>query len=413
MVNKTTQKERITLLLGLDVNNENYDQNIDTLLKRYKKVKIELAFEGETEADLIFQWLNNKNTNLKSLTAKNRAKGEFEGDLNEVLQLQRKYYEKEIYPTIFETACNSFRSLSDVDINLKENEYQYSLPLSGSSKKISELDIVLNKVIENNIELNDYINRTLKLIFIHYYEDPIEILKIRQFEEVVNESIEFYNKVKAKKKATCFNQTKNPYIKLYQYMRKAYINNYYNLLLPDMSYFSGCSDIGVKFETKSVYGLRDVAFVLSVLTTGINTPSEQILDKNYEKLKKSFQKYKHIQTYKVKNQYEFPNVVIPIAHYIFLSKKSNQKNGINNLDCSNEIIENRIQPILQAYLKGESDRLKTVFLYIKFLSDEFQEIMESYDHRYQITMIDFWFETIVNIFYRTMGLKRESVYIRY
>jgi hypothetical protein len=408
VINKTTQKERITLLLGLDMENENYDQNIDTLLKRYKKVKKELDFDGETESDLIFQWLNKKNTNLKSLTAKNREKDEFEVDLHEVLMLQRNYYETEIYPIIFEDAYKNCRSLSDVDIRLKEKEYQYSLPVSGSSSIISELDIVLNMVTQKNVELNHYIDRTLKLIFFHYYQDSIEILNVRQFERVVLEAIDYYDIVKVNKKATCEKQYKNPYINLYQYMRKAYIKNYYDLLLPDMSYFSECINFGVKFETKSVYGLKDVAFVLSALSTSINKPTEPIVNKNYQKLKKCFQKYKTIQTYKVKNQYEFPDVIIPVSHYIFLRKKSN----LENVD-SNKIIESRIQPILQAYLKGESDRLKTVFLYIKFLSDEFQDIIASYDHRYQITMIDFWFETIVNIFYRTMGLKRESVYARY
>jgi hypothetical protein len=408
MVKSTTLKERIILLLSLDKNEMNLDTNIDTYLKRYKKVKKELTFEDNIDADLIFQWLNKKNTNLKSLTAKNREKDEFEVDLHEVLKLQRNYYETEIYPIIFEDAYKNCRSLSDVDIRLKEKEYQYSLPVSGSSSIISELDIVLNMVTQKNLELNHYIDRTLNLIFFHYYQDSIEILNVRQFERVVLEAIDYYNIVKANKKATCEKQNKNPYINLYQYMRKAYIKNFYDLLLPDMSYFSECINFGVKFETKSVYGLKDVAFVLSTLSTGINKPTELIVNKNYQKIKKCFQKYKTIQTYKVKNQYEFTDVIIPISHYIFLRKKNN----LENVD-SNKIIESRIQPILQAYLKGESDRLKTVFLYIKFLSDEFQDIIASYDQRYQITMIDFWFETIVNIFYRTMGLKRESVYARY
>lgn len=404
MVKKMTQKERITRILGLDENDINYDSNIDTFSKRYRKVKTELAFDSKTHTELIFQWLYNKDTNLKSLTSKNRTKEEFEADLHEVLQLQRNYYETEIYPKVFEDACNRHRSWSDVDIILKEKEYQHSLLLSGSSSIISELDMVLSKLTEKNLELNHYIDKTLKLIFSDYYEDPIKVLNVRQFEEVVLESIEYYGVLKVNHKSTSVERIKNPYLALYQYMRKAYIRNYYDLLLPDSSYFSGCKDIGVNVEMKSVYGLRDVAFVISVLTTGMNTPSKKIVDKSYEKLKKSFQKYKHVQAYKVGKQYEFPNVIIPISHYFF---------GEENLVDSKKIMEYRIQPILQAFLKGDSERVKTAFLYINFLKEEFKEIMASNDHRYQITMIGLLLETIVNIFFRSMGLNRESVYAPY
>ncbi|MGM1020413.1 MAG: hypothetical protein ACQEXV_07690 [Bacillota bacterium] len=412
--NRMNQKDRLTSLLGLNKDEIKYNSDFDVYLKRLRTIRRTLAISDRTQIELILKWLHTKEMTLKTLTAKNRDKDHFEADLNEVLKIQEAYYEAEIYPNVYENACKSCRSYSDVEIRINENRYRYSIPLMAESPHLFDKDIVLNTIEEKKNELNHYIDKTLRLIFVHYFEDPIEILNVEYFEEIVLEAINKYKQVKGNKKASDTQQQQNPYLRLYHFMRTAYVNNYYELQLPDKSYFTECKTDKVTVDVKSVYGLNDVAVVLAKLLTGNNDPSSKEIKKSYERLKKCFQEYTPIQRYKdKKDNYAFTEVLTPLSHYLFLRKKSNKTLKEPGYLGASDLILYRIQPILQSLINGEEDRLKTAFKYIDFIKTEFKDIVESADHRYQVTMLDFWFESIVNIFYRTMGLKSESVYFRY
>jgi len=410
---KMKQKERLTSLLRLNKNDLNYDSNIDMYLKRIQTIRKTLTLSDSTQIELILKWLQTKEMTLKSLTAKNRAKEDFEADLKEVLKLQDAYYEAEIYPNVYEDACKCCLSISDIDIQINENRYIYSIPFMDVSSNLFDLDIVLNIIEAKKNELNHYIDQTLRLILVDYFKDSTEILNVGYFEEIVLEAINKYNQVKENKKTTDTQQKLNPYLRLYHFMRTDYVNNYYKLQLPDKSYFTECKTDKVTVNVKSVYSLKDVAIVLAKLIAGNNDPSSKEIKKSYERLKKCFQKYTPFQEYNDKDgDYKFSEVVTPLSHYLFLRNKSNKT--LKEADYNaNKIILYRIQPILQSMLNGEEDRLETAFRYIDFVKTEFRDILESADHRYQVTMLDFWFETIVNIYYSTMGLEAESVYFRY
>lgn len=412
---RMSQKDRITSLLGLNKDEITYNSDLDVYIKRLRTIRETLTISDSEQLELILKWLHTKDMTLKTLTAKNRDKDRFEADLNEVLQIQEAYYESEIYPNAYESACKSCHSHSDMAILMDENRYRYSVPLRAESKHLFDKDIVLNVIEENKTELNQYINQTLRLVFVHYFEaSNDEILNVKDFEEIVLEAINKYKQVKENKKASDTQQQLNPYLRLYHFMRTAYVNNYYELQLPDKSYFTECKTNKVTVDVKSVYGLNDVAVVLAKLLTGSNDPSSKEIKKSYERLKKCFQEYTPIQIYKdKKDNYAFKEVATPLSHYLFLRKKSNKTVKVTGYRGASDVILYRIKPILQSIINGEEDRLNTAFEYIDFIKTEFKDIVESADHRYQVTMLNFWFETIVNIYYRTMGLKSKPVYLRY
>ncbi|BAU29745.1 hypothetical protein DFP93_106121 [Aneurinibacillus soli] len=412
MKNKTTKKARITKLLLLNEDNVNYETQVDTCLRGYNDVVKKLSLDSTLQADIVFKWLYEKTTTLRSLTAKSRKKIDFEADLCEVLQLQKLYYDEELQPMFYESACKSNKSSSDIDIEMQEKKYCYSSPMlkSDDSCALFEMDTLLARIVESSTDLNQYIDKTLRLIFIDYFENKTEILNVKNLEGIIFEAIENYNKIKANKKPIDRPQNENPFLTLYQYMRNAYIKNHYNISLPDMHYFSDLKNFNVNFLGKHEYSLRDIAIILSTITTGDNMPSKPIIDRTYDKIKKSFQTNEKIQEYKEEGEYAFPNVVIPISYYLFLRKKDNRDDRKADFMEVNDKVEYRIQPILQGLLNGDNERLNTVFRYIDFVNDEYKDIMTSFNHQYQSTMLESWFETIVNIFYRIMGLNRESVY---
>ncbi|MEW4425918.1 hypothetical protein AB1I68_00325 [Paenibacillus pabuli] len=410
-----SQKDRLTSLLGLNKDEIAYNSDLDVYIKRLRKIRETLTISDSKQIELILKWLHTKEMTLKTLTAKNRDKDRFEADLNEVLKIQEAYYEAEIYPYAYESACKSSHSHSDVHIHMDENRYRYSVPLMAESQHLWDKDMVLNVIEEKKSELNQYINQTLRLVFVHYFEaSNDEILNVKDFDEIVLEAINKYKKVKENKKASDTQQQLNPYLRLYHFMRTAYVNNYYELQLPGKSYFTEFKTDKVTVDVKSIYGLNDVAVVLAKLLTGSNDPSSKEIKKSYERLKKCFQEYTPIQSYKDKqDNYAFTEIATPLSHYLFLRKKSKKNLKVTGYCGVSDVILYRIQPILQSIINGEEDRLKTAFEYIDFIRTEFKDIVESADHRYQVTMLNFWFESIVNIFYRTMGLKSKQVYLRY
>jgi hypothetical protein len=412
--NKETQDDRITSLLGLDKESIHYDSDLSMFKKRLASIKKYLKIEVDEHGELILLFLNSKGFNLTSLTAKKREKQDFETDLYHVLQMQKDFYNSEIYPLVLNAAYKSCRSNSDVDVVLNEKAYQYSIPIADKVTVLSEMDSVMNYINMKTSELNQYIDSTFRLVFVDYFETPVGFMNVPQFGVIVEEAIEKYNRVKANKYNRDNHQQMNPYVRLYQLMRAKYIRNHFDLQLPDTKYFTDCRFDKVSFETKRLYGLKDVAVVLTQLIMGVDPSSETEIDRKYSILKKCFNENKLLQNYKKKNGvYMFPEVYTPLSYYLFYRKKNNQSIKEAGIAEVNRFILYRIQPILQSILTGENDKLKSAFAYIDFIRSEFTSIMSEFDHGYQLTMLDYWFETIVNIYYRTKGLKSESVYCRY
>jgi len=287
--------------------------------------------------------------------------------------------------------------MSDVDIKMKEDRYKYSIQLMNDDEDESEplfdTEKLLGRIKEHNEQLNDYIDGTLVLL-----RDRSNVLSYTDFNAIVDAEMRYYEKVK-KNYSSPYEQDKNPYLSAFHFIRKNYIRSYYTLALPEDSYFVGLYIRPIAITLKNGYSMKDLAVVLAQLSNEFDAKNEDI-QKAYNKLKKFFQKYSSFK----KDSYS--DIYGPLAHYLFLRKKNTSMN-----DKDSELIVSRIESILRSVISGEIDEIDVIFKYTKFISEEFYRIISVNSLAYQETMLDYWFHTIVNIYYRTIGLPSEIVYL--
>ncbi|CEK39977.1 hypothetical protein [Paraclostridium sordellii] len=411
--NRLTKEERILNILNLDKDSESYGNDIETYRKRYNTIVKELGLKDESiEADEIFKWLHNRGCNLKSLCAKVRGKEELENELLQIFELQREFYEKNLYKILLEEAKSECHSWSDVHICMQENRYKYSIDIFKTSD-INVGDLLLG--IEDKMEeLNNFIDSTLNLIFIQ--QKNKEVQKVSNIEEIhliIEEAINVYNKIKNNKESIHNGQNINPYLNLYQYLKSRYIKNFYDISTPDKSDFCILKNENMKVQKKDKYSLKDISNYFTQITISEGLDLKKEMKKSYENMKKSFQSNEEIKKYKENNKYAFTEVSTPIANYLFYSKEYDLKYNRVDVNGKNKVLEYRIKPIVNAYVNNEHFKIKVVFEYIDFINREFENIINAKGHIYQDQMIGFLSETIVNIYYRVIGLSNDSVYKYY
>lgn len=405
------KKEHLRKILKVDRGDLSYAE-MDTEVKSYNKFinRLKVDFFNK-DADEIFVKLYKESVTLDSITAKSRGKQYLEDKLMEFGKNQKDFYKEIMYPSFIEEALKRY-SISDADIARIEHEYKHSIILTNNTQDIFCLDRFLSYFIEGWNEFNGYIDKTLQLIFNDYYnQDNFKMLNISQFEELVEEAIKEYTKIKENHQEYKEQiQKENPYCNLYMYCRNTYILNYFELHLPNDSLFKEYKNFNIPLIKKTVYSLRDIAENYNILIDA----NPLLLSKAYGKIKKNFQGSTYMQKYKnTDGEYVFSNLSIPLAYYIYYRKKN--RNAEQDKDCfeNNVIIEGRIAPILNAKINHDDERLKAAYKYLGFIQTEFKDIFSTLNNRYQNKMIGFLNETIVNLFYRSFGLSRQVVYGSY
>lgn len=399
-----SKKEHLRKILNVDIGDPSYAE-MDTEIRMYKKFidKLKIDFFNE-DADEIFVKLYNEGATLKSITSKSRGKTYLENKLIEIAKKQKVYYKEVIYPLFIKDALKRY-SISDADIARNEHRYNHSIILTDNDKDIFNLDNFLASFLDEWKVFNSYIDKTLQLLFFDYYsQENLKTINTYQFKKIVEESIQEYVNIKEKHQNSKKEiQRENPYCNLYMYCRNAYILNYFKLDLPDRDLFKECKDYNIPVLKKQFYSLSDIAENYEVLT---NTKV-----KAYDKIKKNFQSSCCMQKYKTNNgRYAFSELSIPLAHYIYYKKKNCNVDSDTDYFYNNYVIHGRVAPILNAKINNDHKRLEAVYKYLDFIKIEFRDIFLTLNNGYQDKMISFLNETIVNIFYRCMGLSEKTVY---
>lgn len=394
--------EEIKKLYALDERDESYDSDLDRYRKRIDVVRKKLNLVDEAQLILVMQWLrsHSEDTTLKQLTSKARTQSEYKVTILDLYTKQAAYYYEFLKQSFYHSAVRTNLSISDVDIELTENEYKH-LHNWNSDLKIEDFnplenslqEKILGRITEYNNDLNIFIDGTLNLI--HGSDKKIE------FKSIIEESIGIYLETKSNYASTNL-QKLNPYLKIYHYIRGVYINSFHSLNLPNDSYFDDFHIRQISIPQKDKYTMKELSFVLSQLLNGLDTPSQIDVDRAYDRLKKFFKKYPELK------KDSFSSLYTPLAQYMFLRRKNNNL----QTDHDREVIQ-RIELMLRVGLGNQTKEFDALFEYTNFIKKEFEEIMNVQCHCYQDRMLEFWFHTIVSIYYRTFGLSKELVYSNY
>lgn len=152
----------------------------------------------------------------------------------------------------------------------------------------------------------------------------------------------------------------------------------------------------IKPEQKEKYTLKDVAKAYAMM-------SKETLDKSYEKIKQQFRKSPFMQELKKGRTYEFDCIEIPLATYIYYSKKNHVEPKFSKpFDTYDKFIVHFYAPLLRANMYGEYDKLRAFNRYADFINNEFRKFTGTVNDAY----LDTWLE---ELFLSSLHLKGRCI----
>ena len=415
-----TIRKRLTILLGIDKDTYlDYESHIKNIEKYYKNSSQLLQLPlNSYEADMAYKWIYEKNVSLVSLGAKNKDKSEYFNDFDDLLKLQKTYFEEKIERDFMDNELKTVRSPSDVHIKIQENKNRYSIYFGNENKIV---DVFAN-ILHNMESINSYINETLSIVFVKNDTYRFENLKLdiqnpyailptennqqdmTSLDNIINEAIEVYEKTKENYKSLNKPQNKNPYMNLFIYIKNGYLKNFYYTELPEKDYFEKYRNHSITILPQTIYTLKDVSRYLDMLE---ETGDEE---QTYQKIQRLFHKRNLLTKYKEYGDYAFPEIFTPLSYYLYYSNRTKPIEDIEeNNDIIDSFISERIFPIVKGIIENNL-YVVAIFQYIGFIKSEMTRILNSYNHSYQDNMLNFLQDTVQNIYFRVWGFANQDVY---
>lgn len=403
---KETKKEYLRRILKITKDDTAY-ADMNTFMKRYNTFLKEFNLDAERggEIEKIFVDYYNSGITPANLVAIQKGKENLEKQLLAYSKKAQEYFKCNIYDKQYNKIIETMRP-KDADIALRELKNFNSL--TGCLENVTSFLEMLNNNWEPFVR---ELYSTVIIIFSDRYS--ADIYRKEEFGKVVEEEISYYSK-KIKKYEDSFahkdkyyvGKNKNPYKNIYLYCLNSYIKNFYLINLVTMQ--PGC--VGklthmVIPEKKPIYTLKDVAQAYSDM-------SGEPYEKSYNKIKQQFRKSPFMQQQKnTKGVYEFKSISIPLATYLYYSKKNHYEPQTSSaIEQKNEFIENYYALLLNANMHGENAKLEAFNRYVSFVKSEFQRLTETVNDVYLLTFLEELFLTSLHLRCRCLkGFDLESV----
>ncbi|SDP35933.1 hypothetical protein [Clostridium gasigenes] len=386
--NNPIKKIYLTELLSIDKNSVNYESDVNKHMKYYKKISCEVKLESFTrEADIIYKWLYDSNRYLSEIVAKGRKIEEIEEDLKIIFNEQKDYYNNFIKKAIYEKAMRECHSISDVQIVISEGEYENSINTENFIYNINE----------KLFHVEEFTNKII-MLFSQKVLGKLNSIStnIDKFEVMIEEAIHNYEEVKKNYSNMKEQRQLNPYLNLYMYIMGYLLKRKYSI--EKLESYIQINNIIV--EQKKTYGIEDAVLYLLKL---------DIKYKDYKKVKqnmyKCFENIEAMKKFKKSNMYVFPYLSIPVAYYLYFSRKNIDYTMININKA-----ESRVEPIIRCCMYGKYKEMNTLYKLLNYIQVEVDGIFNSINHRYEESMLGFLSEILVNAYYRTFGIDEDIVY---
>jgi hypothetical protein len=392
-----SKKEYLRRILKVTKDDVWYSE-MDTFMREYNNFISAFNFEEirDGEIEKIFVEFHNKGITPARLVELQKGKEELKKQLFYYSKKTKEYYETEIKGKRYEEICRTNRA-KEIQIELMDLARNHSL--TGNLKDLSHF---LSQLDKWWITFINELYVVVDLIFSGEYED--EFIRVNEFDKVVDKEISYYRK-RVAKYAKSFNHSEyyyvgkndNPYKNIFLYCLNAYIRNFYPINIITMQ--PGSVDKLLKMikpEQKEKYTLKDVAKAYAMM-------SNETLDKSYEKIKQQFRKSPFMQELKKGRTYEFDCIEIPLATYIYYSKKNHVEPKFSKpFDTYDKFIVHFYAPLLRANMYGEYDKLRAFNRYADFINNEFRKFTGTVNDAY----LDTWLE---ELFLSSLHLKGRCI----
>ena len=405
---KEDKKEYLRKLLGVKKDDSGYAE-MDTFIREYNKFMNTLNYNGyrEGEEEKIFLYFHKNGLTVTSIVAKKKGKDILLQELHQILNRAYEYYETVLFPQYYEKARK--QSSKDFEIELSDKARINSIvgPLSDINEFLAELD-------KRWDDFTNFLYRTINLVFSGDYsgDNSPRFMKTDTFADMVQEEVAYYERVEKSYSQSYGDHSgfyysgknDNPYKNLYLYCLCSYIRNYYVMNIPQITLgeFYELTNLGIP-EHKDSYSLSDIARIYCSM-------SNCNYDKAYGKIKQQFRKSEFMQNYKRDGQYQFHNVELPLATYVYYSKKNHVEPACEKLFCNyNPLIEYVYAPLLRANIYEETIKLEAYNKFYDFVTTEFKQILKKTDDAYIDTFLELLLQCPMRLYYRCSGLEVDNV----
>lgn len=392
-----SKKEYLRRILKVTRDDAWYSE-MDTFMREYNNFISAFNFEEirDGEIEKIFVDFHAKGITPARLVELQKGKEELKKQLFYYSKKTKEYYETEIKGKRYEEICRTNRA-KEIQIELMDLERNHSL--TGNLRNLSQFLLQLDEWWSTFM---NELSAVVDLIFSGTYEDGF--IRVNEFDKVVDEEISYYRK-RITEYEKSFNHPEyyyvgkndNPYKNIFLYCLNAYIRNFYPIDIITMQ--TGRVDKLIRMikpEQKEKYTLEDVAKAYAAM-------SDETFDKSYGKIKQQFRKSPFMQELKKGRSYEFDCIEIPLATYIYYSKKNHvEPKFLKPFDTYDKFIVHFYAPLLRANMYGEYDKLRAFNRYAGFINDKFRKLTGTVNDAY----LDAWLE---ELFLSSLHLKERCI----
>lgn len=378
------------------------------LLTFRKRLNYQNAQDKETEQ--LFLFLHNNDLTISKLVAKKQGKEYLFSQLKYALELEDTYYRNYLLP-LYEN--NVLENYAPDEIPTALHNFK---KINGLTGYVADLEMFVNYFLKQWKQFVEYLFKTINQVCNNI------CVKV-SFSEAVRTEIAFLtshrkNFFKDYDSDMYYDGTNdNPYKNLYIYCLISYLDDFYLSTFPDISqktfledyYLSADSDIneglylndyqlkdipdfsGKDFPnvtllrnvvSKKVYTLKDVAEVYAEF---LNADSRKV----YKRLEKYFSCTGIFKPSSESGEYEFDDVILPIAAHMYYKIKNRKYDSENKeLLSDNQVFEHIYYPLFKAKVFGHDEIVEAYSQYRTFIINEFKEVIKSVNDDYLTTFIN-------------------------
>lgn len=401
------KKDYLRRILKVTKDDPGYPE-MDTFMREYNNFITAFNFDEirDGEIEKIFVDFHLKGLTPAKLVELQKGKDELEKQSFYYSNKAKDYYETEIKDKRYKEICRT-NSPKEAMIKLMDLERNHSL--TGGLKDLRHF---LSELNEHWCIFWEELYTTVELIFSGKYEDGI--VRISEFDKIVDEEIAYYRR-KIMGYQELFEQPNiyyvgkndNPYKNIFLYCLNAYIRTFYPINIITMQ--PGKIDKPIQMvkpeaKEKYKYTLKDVARAYSNM-------SGESYEKSYGKIKQQFRKSQFMQEMKNGRSYEFNTLEIPLATYIYYSKKNHREPEFSRpFNTYDEFIVRFYAPLLRANMYGEYKNLQAFNRYAEFVNSEFKKLTNTVNDAYLDTWSEELFLSSLHLHYRCFkGFNVENV----
>lgn len=402
---RENKKEYLRRILKVTRDDAGYSE-MDTFMREYNNFIKTFNFEeirgGEIEK--IFIDFHNKGITPAKLVELQQGKENLEKQLLYYGRKAKHYFKIEIKAKCYDEIVKT-RSPKDAMIELMDLERNHSL-----TGNLSDVRSFLDNLHKLWIDFMNELYSTVDLIFSGTYEN--DFIRTDEFDKVVDEEITFYKK-RVSTYEESFEQAEiyyvgkndNPYKNIFLYCLNSYIKHFYPIDIVTMQPgVAGKLKHMTMPEKKEKYTLEDVVKAYSDM-------SGETYEKSYGKIKQQFRKSPFMQKMKNGRWYEFDCIEIPLATYIYYSKKNHTEPEYSPPFVTyDKFIVHYYAPLLRANMRGENTKLIAFNKYADFVNNEFKKLTKTVNDAYLDTLSEELFLTSLHLKCRCMrGFNLEEV----